>query len=63
MLARIKLFLNESKQELHRVNWPSRSETAKLTLVVIAISVGVAALLGVFDYAFSFLLTLLLNLR
>jgi len=63
MLARIKLFLNESKQELYRVNWPSRSETAKLTLVVIAISVGVAALLGVFDYAFSFLLTLLLNLR
>lgn len=52
MLERLKLFLQESRRELSRVNWPTREETMRLTGVVIAISVAIAAFLGAFDYLF-----------
>ncbi|GAH51671.1 unnamed protein product [marine sediment metagenome] len=43
--------------EMKKVNWPTRQETIKKTLVVIGISVAVAAFLGTLD----FILTTLLN--
>jgi preprotein translocase SecE subunit len=52
MFERFKHFLLESKKELHRVNWPTREETMRLTGVVIALSVAVAAFLGAFDFIF-----------
>lgn len=52
MLERVKLFLQESRRELSRVNWPTREETMRLTGVVIVISVAIAAFLGAFDYFF-----------
>lgn len=52
MIGRLKIFLQESRQELKRVNWPSRQETIRYTLFVIGISILVAAFLGVFDFIF-----------
>ena len=52
MFERIKLFLQESRRELGRVNWPTREETLRLTAVVVAISLGIAVFLGAFDYLF-----------
>jgi len=52
MLEKVKLFFQESRRELSRVNWPTREETLRLTGVVIALSVAIAAFLGVFDYLF-----------
>jgi len=46
-------FLQESRQELRRVNWPTRQETVRLTLIVIGISLGLALFLGFFDYLFT----------
>ncbi len=60
MFAKFTSFLQESKQELNRVNWPSREETIRLTLVVILLSLLVAAYLGALDYAFAYLLEMLL---
>jgi preprotein translocase subunit SecE len=60
MFAKLSSFLQESKQELNRVNWPSREETVRLTLVVILLSLLVAAYLGALDFAFAYLLELLL---
>ncbi|KKT91115.1 MAG: Preprotein translocase subunit E [Candidatus Jorgensenbacteria bacterium GW2011_GWA2_45_13] len=51
-MERIKAFLQESKQELKRVNWPTREETTRYTLFVIFFSLGFAAVLGFLDYAF-----------
>ncbi len=51
-MGRIKVFLNESRQELKRVNWPRREETTRYTVFVIVLSVGLAAFLGILDYAF-----------
>lgn len=52
MKDRIKNFLNESRQELKRVNWPTRKETMRYTLFVILFSIGVAAFLGILDFVF-----------
>ncbi len=50
-------FLKEVKLEVKKVNWPTREETIRYTLIVIGISTGVALFLGGLD----FILTLFLN--
>jgi len=50
-------FLKEVKLEVKKVNWPTREETIKYTLIVIGIATGVALFLGGLD----FILTLFLN--
>jgi preprotein translocase subunit SecE len=47
-------FIEEARQELSRVNWPSRQETIRLTLVVVVLSFAVAFSLGIFDFAFIY---------
>jgi len=56
MLTKLVSFLQESKQELGRVNWPTKQETVKLTLVVIVMSLLVAFFLGAMDFIFTYLL-------
>jgi len=56
MLNRLKSYIQESYQEIHRVNWPTRSETLRLTLIVIGMSIGVAIFLGILDFVFGYLL-------
>jgi len=53
MIRKLGAFLQESRQELRRVNWPTRQETVRLTLIVIGISLGLALFLGLFDYLFT----------
>lgn len=52
-------FIKEVRSELVKVDWPSRQETYKLTVVVITISVVVAVFIGGFDALFLKLSTLL----
>jgi len=54
-------FLNEVVAELKRVTWPTRDETLKLTVVVIAISVLVGAFIGGLDSIFVALQKVLFN--
>jgi preprotein translocase subunit SecE len=60
MFSKLSAFIQESKQELHRVEWPTKEETTKLTLVVVIISLGIAAYLGALDYIFTKILGLLI---
>jgi preprotein translocase subunit SecE len=46
-------YLKESRTELKKVSWPTRKETWKNTWVVIGLSLGVAAFLGIWDYLFN----------
>lgn len=46
------IFFKEAQQELKKVNWPTRKETARLTIFVIILSLVVAAFLGVLDIIF-----------
>jgi len=52
MFGKIKTFFEESRREFKRVNWPSRQETIRYTIFVIAFSVALAAFLGFLDFAF-----------
>jgi preprotein translocase subunit SecE len=48
----ISEYIKETKGELKHVSWPSKSQTTMFTMLVIAISIIVAAYLGLFDYIF-----------
>lgn len=37
---------NDTRSELHKITWPTREETIRLTLVVIALSLALALFLG-----------------
>lgn len=43
------IFLKEVKSELLKVNWPSRQEVIKLTVIVIVISAIIGAYIGGMD--------------
>lgn len=49
-------FFKDVKLELKKVNWPTRKETVKYTLIVIGASAAVALFLGGLDFIFSYLL-------
>ena len=61
MFNKIISFFQESKQELKRVEWPSRKQTVRLTIVVILISLIAAAFLGVLDLGFAQILKLFIK--
>ena len=49
-------FFKEARIELKKVNWPSKNQTVNYTLVVIGLSLAVAAFLGSLDYIFRSIL-------
>jgi len=49
-------FLKEVKLEMKKVTWPTKKETLKHTMLVIGISLGVAAFLGILDFIFTWLI-------
>lgn len=46
-------YFQQVRSEMRHVVWPSRNTTIMYTVVVIVISLVVAAYLGVLDYLFS----------
>lgn len=49
-LNKVITFLREVRLEMKKVNWPSRRETFKYTLIVLGISFFVALFLGALDF-------------
>ena len=54
-------YLQETIGELKHVSWPTRQETTKLTIIVIAISIVVALYVGGLDFAFTNLLKIIIK--
>lgn len=52
-MSRLVAYLKNSRDELRKVVWPSRQMTTQHTLLVIGISLAMAAFLGGVDYLFS----------
>lgn len=46
-------FLREVRQELNSVQWPSRATTIRFTVLIVAVTVAVAAATGAFDFGLS----------
>jgi len=49
----IVAYLRATRAELRKVHWPSRDEALNLTKVVVAVTTGMAAFLGILDFLFS----------
>ncbi len=60
-MNKLLTYLRESREEMRKVVWPSRQEAVKHTGLVIAISLGVAAFLGLIDYLLTFALRSLIQ--
>jgi len=54
--------VGETISELKRVTWPTREETIRLTVMVVAVAVVVGAFLGLVDIAFSRVMDVFLSL-
>ncbi|MEK7635908.1 MAG: preprotein translocase subunit SecE [Patescibacteria group bacterium] len=61
MTNRFISYIQESRQELKKVNWPSRQETIRLTVVVIGLSIGLAIFLGAIDFILRYALEIFLT--
>ena len=46
-------YIKEAKIELGKVVWPTRAELYRHTLIVIGVSLAMAAFLGIFDFIFN----------
>jgi len=60
MFNTILNYFKDTRVEMKKVNWPTRRQTIRYTIVVIAVSLGVAAVLGAFDYVFAGILQLII---
>ena len=56
IFAKLRTFLKEVYIEMRKVNWPTRKEALKYTVIIIVVSIAVAAFLGSLDYIFTTIL-------
>lgn len=56
-------FFSDVREELKKVTWPTRQETIRLTLVVVVISLIIAAYVGIIDILLAKALEVLTNSR
>ena len=54
-------YFRQTWVELKKTTWPSRSEGAKLTGIVLAVTVAMSLLLGLIDWLFSLLFSFLVK--
>ena len=52
-MHKIGEYLLVVKAEVFKINWPSREQVLRHTLIVLAVSAFVAVLLGTLDYIFG----------
>ena len=55
-MSRFINYLRDTRGELSHVSWPTRRQAIVFTAIVVAVSVGVAAYLGLFDYVLSLII-------
>lgn len=54
-------FVGDIVSELRRVTWPTRQETMRLTIMVLAVSAAVGVFLGLIDMGFARLFKVILG--
>ncbi len=56
MLTKLINYFKGTKVELTHVKWPTRKQAINFTILVVAVSIGVALFLGFFDMILGYLL-------
>ncbi len=54
-------FIGQVKEELRKVDWPTREKTVRLTVIVVVASAFVGIYIGALDWLFTYLLTFLVK--
>jgi len=54
-------YFNEVRAEMAKVTWPTRSQTIRMTILVIIVSVVMGIFIGGLDFVFSRTLTAILQ--
>jgi|TARA_B100001971_G_C18194712_1_gene540748 preprotein translocase subunit SecE len=49
-------YIRDSREELRKVTWPTKQQTINSTILVVIVSIVIAAFLGGLDYGFNKLL-------
>ncbi len=57
----IQRYFRETTGELKKVNWPTRKEATNLTIIVLIVTVGMSAFLGLLDFVFTQIFALILG--
>ena len=52
-MNKLSTYIMGSVEEMKKVTWPTKKETQNYTLLVIGISLAVAAFLGALDFLFT----------
>lgn len=60
-MEKIINYFKSAFAEIKKVSWPSRKETFQYTVLVIGLSLAVAAVLGGLDFVFNLIIQKLLN--
>ncbi len=60
-MNRIATFIREAREELKKVNWPTRKELIESTKVVIVASILLAAFIGLLDFVLTKLTNLIIG--
>ena len=58
---RLVRYFKEVRAELRRVVWPSRKTTIRLTTIVFAVTAGMSIALGLIDWVFAQVFTLIIG--
>jgi len=57
----MRIWWRETVGELRKVNWPSVPDARRLTLIVLAVMAIMSITLGLLDFVFSYLISLLVS--
>ncbi|MDA2936120.1 preprotein translocase subunit SecE [Patescibacteria group bacterium AH-259-L05] len=60
MITKVTNYFKGSVKELKKVNWPTKQQAIRHTLLVIAISLVVATFLGIVDFILTNILQLVI---
>jgi len=52
-MNKLTQYVKDTKGELKHVSWPTQKQTIIFTILVILVSIGIAAFLGAFDFLFT----------
>ena len=58
-ITRLVEYIKSSRLELKKVVWPSRKEVIEHTALVIGVSLGLAAFLGLVDYVLTLVIQII----
>ena len=62
LLQKLSVYLKQVRTEGKKINWPTRQKAIRYSLLVVVLSLVIAAFLGGLDFVFSSLVKLVVGL-